>query len=108
MKVELFMYLLIISTLITMALTEIIKRLLERTSSPHRSNVVALLSAITASTGVGVIYRIPFGLGFSFEQFNRLVLLVFFSWFFSTLLYDKFIQTVKEHKKYKKEKRNKR
>lgn len=107
MKLELFAFLLIISTLLTMALTEIVKKLLESTNSPHRSNVLTLISAITVSSGVGVVYRIPFGLGFSVTQLRRLILLIFFTWFFSMLLYDKIMQTWKEHKKYRKEKRGK-
>ena len=104
MSVDLFFLLLIPSTISTMILTEAMKRLLVATDSPHRDNIVARISCVTASTGVGVIYRIPFGLGFSAEQLYRLIVLMFFSWMTSMVLYDKIIQTIEQHKRYKIEK----
>ena len=106
MELDLFLILLISSAIITITLTEGMKRLLVATETPHRDNVVAWISSITASTGVGVIYRIPFGLGFSVEQLLRLFALIFCTWLTSMLLYDKIVQTVDQNRRYKGGKNN--
>lgn len=104
MSVELFLFLLFSSIVITIFLTGFIKRLLVLSGTPHRDNIVAGIASLTASTGVGVIYRIPFGLGFNPIQLLRLFLLIAFTWVMSMVVYDKVVQTIEQHKKYKKEK----
>ena len=101
MTVDLFLTLLITSTIVTMALTESVKRLLLATDTPYRDNVVVWFCTMIACTGVGVAYRVPFGLGFSFTQLTRLCVLMMFTWVLSMHVYDKVVQTVAQHKRYK-------
>lgn len=101
MSVDLFLILLTFSTTATIILTEGMKWLLIATETPHRNNVIAGFCAAVASTGVGVIYRVPFGLGFSSEQLLRLVLLIIFTWLLSMVVYDKGVQTKEQHERYR-------
>ena len=101
MSVELFLTLLIGSTLFTMALTEALKRLLNASETPYRANIVVLDSAMLSCTGLSVVYRIPFGLGFEFMQVVRLVFLILCTWHTSMFVYDKLRQTVRQYKRFK-------
>ena len=101
MSVDLFLNLLTGSMIITIALTECLKKLLAAADTPYRTNAVVLDSAMISSTGVAVVYRLPFGLGFEPIQVERLFLLILFTWFASMLVYDKLKQTKAQYKKYK-------
>jgi len=105
MSVELFLTLLLSSVIITISLSEALKRLLNASETPYRANIVALDSAMLSCTGVSVIYRLPFGLGFEPVQLLRLVALVFCTWFTSMVVYDKLVQTVQQYKKFRELKR---
>lgn len=102
MSVELFFTLLLSSTIVTIALTEALKRLLNASETPYRANAVALDSAMLSCTGLSVIYRIPFGLGFERVQVFRLIALIFCTWLVSMFVYDKLVQFVRQHREVKK------
>ena len=101
MSVELFLTLLMVSTIITVALTEALKRLLNASDTPYRANIVALDSAMLSCTGLSTIYRIPFGLGFEIIQVIRLFFLILCTWHMAMFVYDKLRQTVQQYKKFK-------
>ena len=106
MSIELFLILILTSSFITILLTEGLKRLLVATETPHRDNIVAGFASATASTGVSIIYRIPFGLGFSGVLLLRLILVIITTWVVSMVMYDKIIQTVGQHRRYMMENKN--
>ena len=104
---DLFLVLLILSTVVKVVLSEFMKKLLRATDTPYRNNVVVWLCSMTACTGAGVVYRIPFGLGFEVIQVARLLALIVMTWLLSMALYDRTLQTIRQHKKYMKNKRDK-
>ena len=101
MSVELFLWLLLTSIIINIPLAEFVKNLMKVANLPYRKNIIPFYTSITVCTGVGVVYRIPFGLGFEIIQVVRLVMLVLFTWMYSMLIYDKVKQTKKQHQRYK-------
>ena len=101
MSIDLFLNLLISSTIATILLAEALKKLLNASETPYRANAVALDSAMVSCTGIGVIYRLPFGLGFEPVQLFRLFALIFCTWLLSMCVYDKLVQFVHQHRKAK-------
>lgn len=101
MSIDLFLTLLFSSTIVTIILTDALKKLLNASETPYRANAVVLDSAMVASTGVSVIYRIPFGLGFDYIQLFRLLVLIVCTWLMSMITYDKLVQFKYQHKKAK-------
>ena len=108
MTVDLFLFLLIPSSIITVILTDLLKTLLNKTDTPYRPNVVALDSAMVSATGISVLYRIPKGLEYSSIQLSRLIALILFTWILSMFLYDKARQTVRQYKNFKRMQEQKR
>lgn len=100
MTVELFLGLLLLSVVINIPLVEFMKRVLAVANMPYRRNILPFYTSITVCTGIGVVYRIPFGLGFEIVQVVRLVILIVFTWYMSMQVYDKIVQTKKQHRKY--------
>lgn len=105
MSVELFLILLITSTILTILLTDVLKKLLISTETQYRTHAVVLDSAMVCCTGVSVVYRIPFGLGFEPILIVRLVLIIICTWFVSMVAYDKIKQTKKQYKEHKENKK---
>ena len=101
MSVELFLTLMIGSVIITIPLTGALKKLLNASGTPYRANAVALDSAMIACTGLSVVYRIPFGLGFDPAQVFRLIALIYCTWILSMVTFDKLRQFKKQHRKVK-------
>lgn len=108
MSVDLFLNLLTVSVVLTIVLTEAIKKLLIKTNTSYRTHAVVLDSAMVCCTGIAVIYRLPFGLGFEPIQVYRLLCLILYTWLMSMVVYDKMMQTKKQYKEYKEKKEEKR
>ena len=101
MSTDLFLNLLISSTIITIISAEALKRLLNATRTPYRANAIALDMAMISSVAVSVWYRRPFGLGFESVQVFRLLALIIFTWFLSMYVFDKIAQYVEQHNEVK-------
>lgn len=101
MSADLFLTLLVGSVIITIPLTEALKKLLNASDTPYRANAVALDSAMLSCTGLSVVYRIPFGLGYERVQVFRLVALIYCTWMLSMVTFDKLRQFKKQHRKVK-------
>ena len=103
MSVELYLFLLLISVICTISLTEALKRLLNKVDVPYRTNAVVLDSAMISGTLVSIILKnyLNLGLSFSPTQVTRLLLVILSTWFVSMFVYDKLVQTRKQYKKYK-------
>lgn len=104
MGVDLFLTLLMSSTIATIFLADALKTILDASGTRYRTNAVVLDSAMISTTGIGILYRIPFGLGFQPIQIYRLFLLIVCTWFLSMLVYDKIKQTKRQYKEYKENK----
>lgn len=104
MSVELYLFLLLLSVIGTILLTEALKRLLNSAGVPYRANAVALDSAMICSTLVSIILKnyLNLGLSFSATQVTRLLLVILSTWFAAMFVYDKMVQTKKQYKKFKK------
>ena len=105
MSADLFLTLLIGSTMLTIVLAEAFKTLLIASETPFRTNVIVLDAAMVASTWSAIVYRLPFGLGFEPMQLVRLIMLILCTWFTSMAVYDKLRQTREQYRKYKEGKR---
>lgn len=103
MSVELYLTLLLCSTIATILLAEALKRLLNASETPYRANAVALDAAMLCSTLMGLIFKtyLRLGLSFSVEQVTRLLLLILSTWIVSMVVYDKAVQTVKQYRKHR-------
>lgn len=104
MSADLFLSLLTLSVVLTIVLTNALKTLLNAANVPYRAHAVVLDSAMVCCTGVGVLYRLPFGLGFEYSQLLRLVLLILYTWVVSMVVYDKVIQTIEQYAEFRKKK----
>lgn len=102
MSVELFLTLLLCSTIATMITTEAFKKLLNASETQYRANAVALDASMICGTLMGLIFKTYLGLGLSFsaEQVMRLLLVILSTWFTSMYVYDKLMQTIRQYKKY--------
>lgn len=107
MSVELYLSILLCSVICTISLTEALKRLLNRTGTPYRTNAVVLDSAMISSITVSLIFKtfLNLGLSLSVEQIVRLLLVVLSVWFTSMVAYDKVVQTKEQYMKYKEERK---
>lgn len=110
MSVELYLFLLLLSVIGTILLTEALKRLLNSAGVPYRANTVALDSAMICSTLVSIILKnhLDLGLSFSPTQVTRLLLVILSTWFVSMWVYDKMVQTMRQYKKFKRLKNSRR
>lgn len=103
MSVELFLSILLISTLLTIFLTELLKKLLIATETPYRSNAVVLDSAMVCATLTAMVFKtvLNLGLTLSLEQIVRLLLVILSTWLASMYIYDKGRQTLKQYRRFK-------
>lgn len=101
MSVDLFLTLLVSSTIGTILLTGTLKRFLNTFGKNYKTNAIVLDSAMVSCTGICVLYRLPFGLGFEPMQVIRLIYLIFFTWLLSMYLYDKLRQFDKQREDIK-------
>lgn len=106
MSVELYLFILLLSVIFTISLTEALKRLLNNAGVPYRANAVALDSAMLSSTLVSIIIKnhLNLGLSFSATQVTRLLLVILSTWFASMFIYDKLKQTKEQYKRYRERK----
>lgn len=104
MSVELYLFLLVLSVIGTILLTEALKRLLNSADVPYRTNAVVLDSAMISGTLVSIILKNYLGLGLSFSstQVTRLLLVILSTWFVSMFVYDKLVQTREQYRRYRK------
>lgn len=102
MSVELYLSILLFSVIVTILLTEFLKRLLNNVGNPYRTNVVVLDSAMVSSTLVSIIFKTYLNLGLSFSpaQVMRLLLVILSTWIVSMMVYDKVVQTIEQYKRY--------
>ena len=102
MSIELFLALLFCSTITTIMMTESFKKMLDATGMPYRTNAVALDAAMIWTTLIGVIFKtyLKLGLSLSAIQVTRLILVILRTWILSMFIYDKFVQTVQQYKRY--------
>lgn len=110
MSVELYLFLLLISVICTISLTEALKRLLNTVDVPYRTNAVVLDSAMISGTLVSIILKNHLNLGLSFSptQVTRLLLVILSTWFVSMWVYDKMVQTMRQYKEFKRVKNSRR
>lgn len=108
MSVELYLTILLLSTILTILLANFLKQLLNSVDVPYRTNAVVLDSAMVCSTFVSLILKsyLNLGLSFSAEQVTRLLLVILSTWIVSMVVYDKMVQTKEQYKGYKEEKKN--
>lgn len=104
MSTDLLLNLLIFSTVLTIALTQLLKKLLNAVNAPYRANAVALDSAMVSCTGVAVLYRLQFGLGFEPVLLFRLLALILLTWLVSMTIYDRIIQFINQYRQMKEHK----
>lgn len=108
MSVELYLTILLLSTILTILLANFLKQLLNRVDVLYRANAVVLDSAMVCSTFVSLIFKtyLKLGLSFSAEQVTRLLLVILSTWLVSMVVYDKLDQTKAQYKKYREKKKN--
>ena len=101
MIIELYLMLLISSTLLTILLTELVKKLLVQTTPVFRTNAVVLDASMISCTGISILCRVFFGTRFSLMLLARLIIWTIHTWFMATLAYDKIKQTREQYRKYR-------
>ena len=106
MSVELYLVLLMCSTVATIVLTEALKRLLNASGTLYRANIVTLDASMFCGTLTGLLFKSVLGLGlsFSFVQVVRLAVVILSTWIASMVVYDKMQQTIRQYREYKERK----
>ena len=103
MSIELYLSLLIVSTILTIILTGLFKRLLAETMHVFRTNMIVLNSSMIINSGICVIYRIFFEQkSISIMPVLRFIILIIHTWFMATLAYDKMMQAKRQYIEYEK------
>ncbi len=98
MKMEVFLILLLIVSVLSSLVVEGIKKLLDERGKKYYSNALAGIAAVVLSVFVGISYMIIIGVSLNLQMAVYLLALVFLSWLSSMVGYDKVIQAISQFK----------
>ena len=98
MKIEVFLMLLLIVSVLTGLFVEGIKKILDEHKKKYYANTLAGIVAIGLSVFVGAGYLILVGAVLNMQVAVYLIALIFLSWLCSMVGYDKVIQAISQFK----------
>lgn len=94
MTLETFLIILFIISALTGLFTEALKKCLDKSRKNYSSNLIAGITAVSLSVGVGAAYFILTGAIFNEKMAVCLIALIFLSWLSSMVGYDKVVQVI--------------
>lgn len=100
---EIFLFGLLITSVITGLATEAVKSVLTEHNIKYRANTLAGLVALVVSAAIGSGYIILSGENFTTQVIICLLGLVFLSWLCAMVGYDKVMQAISQFKTYRKD-----
>lgn len=98
-SLEIFLTGLMLVSTLTSLVTEALKKALTEYNLPYKANSLAGIIAAILSAGIGVMYAVLSGTGFTAQIIVCIVALVFMGWLGSMVGYDKIISLFKTSKK---------
>lgn len=99
MSLEFFLFLLMLTSIMTGLFTEGIKKLLDEAGKSYKSNILAGAVATVLSIAVGAGYIILMGVQINAKMAVILIALVLLSWLSAMVGYDKVMQAISQIKK---------
>lgn len=103
MTLEIFLFGLLVVSVLTGLFTEAIKKWLQERDKHYYPNALAGYVAVGLSIAVGIAYVIVTGAAINAQMAVYLIALVLLSWLCAMVGYDKVIQAISQFKTYKKE-----
>lgn len=103
MTLEIFLFGLLVVSVLTGLVTEAIKKWLQERDKHYYPNSLAGCVAVGLSIAVGIAYVIVTGAAINAQMTVYLIALVLLSWLCAMVGYDKVIQAISQFKTYKKE-----
>ena len=96
MKLEIFLFGLVICSVFTALFTEAVKKMFERGEKHYNSNIIAAICAALVALITVIAYAILASVAVTPQFVVLCVLLTLFSWLGAMVGYDKVIQTIKQ------------